>query len=139
ATCAGMQALVGALVIFGSYDTGLIHAAALTRGEQLVIQGLVQMVLLATLVTARMSRRTALAAVGELERAVRIAAHREALLLEAREELERALRPGRGKFSDQTLAGYQLGTLLGRGAMGEVYEAVGPRGTVAIKLLSQTS
>ena len=137
-TLAGMQALVSGLVIAGYRDTGIIHVD-LSRRDQLVIQGLVQVVLAATYVTARLSRRTALVAVGELERQVRVAAHREALLLEAREELERALRPGRGKFSEQTLGGYQLGTLLGRGAMGEVYEAAGPRGTVAIKLLSQTS
>ncbi|HUJ61628.1 MAG TPA: serine/threonine-protein kinase [Kofleriaceae bacterium] len=138
-TCAGMQALVGALVIAGAHDTGLITAPQLSRIDQIVIQMLVQIVLAATLVTARMSRRTALIAVGELEHAVRVAAHREALLLEAREELERALRPGRGRFSDQTIGGYQLGVLIGRGAMGEVYEAQGPSGTVAVKLLSQAS
>jgi len=104
-----------------------------------IVLGLVESVLFATLLTARMSRRTTLLALGELEQAVRIAAHREALLLEAREELERALRPGRGRFSDQVIGAYTLGTLLGRGAMGEVYEAQGPDGVVAIKLLSQTS
>ena len=139
ATCAGMQLLVGALVIAGVHDTGLVRVTGLSRGDEIVIQALVQIVLLATIITARMSRRTTLAAVGELERAVRLAAHREALLLEAREELERALRPGRGRFSEQVIAGHTLGVLLGRGAMGEVYEAVGPQGTVAIKLLSQTS
>jgi len=138
-TCAGMQALVAGLVISGAHDTGIIRAPDLSPVEQLAVQALVQGVLLATLVTARMSRSTALAAVSELDRQVRVSAHREALLVEAREELERALRPGRGKFSDQTLGGYSLGALLGRGAMGEVYEAVGPRGTVAIKLLSQAS
>ncbi|MGE5187080.1 MAG: serine/threonine-protein kinase [Acidobacteriota bacterium] len=138
-TLAGMQALVAALVIAGARDTGIITVPSLGRRDQIVIQALVQMVLFATYLTARLSRKTALVAVGELERQVRVAAHREALLLEAREELERALRPGRGKFSEQTLGGYQLGLLLGRGAMGEVYEAAGPRGTVAIKLLSQTS
>jgi serine/threonine-protein kinase len=99
------------------------------------------MILLATVITARMSRRTTLLALGELESAVRVAAHREALLLEAREELERALRPGRGRFSDQIIGGYTLGALLGRGAMGEVYEAqaVASSKLVAIKVLAQAS
>jgi serine/threonine-protein kinase len=142
AVCAGMQALISILVISGAVrDTGLIHLVPLATFDQIVVQALVQFVLLATMVTARMSRRTALVAVGELERAVRVAAHREALLLEAREELERALRSGRGRFTGQTLSGFELGTVIGRGAMGEVYEANDPRtGTrVAIKLLSQAS
>lgn len=136
---AGMQALVAILVIAGARDTGIVQAASLSTRDQIIIQALVQVVMLATILTARISRKTALKAVGELERAVRLAAHREALLLEAREELERALRQGRGRFSDQTIGGYQLGALLGRGAMGEVYEAHGPEGRVAIKLLSQAS
>ncbi len=139
AVLAGMQALVAILVIGGARDTGIVQPASLSKTDEIIIQVLVQVVLLATIFTARMSRRTALVAVGELERAVRVAAHREALLLEAREELERALRQGRGRFSDQTIGGYHLGQLLGRGAMGEVYEADGPGGKVAIKLLSQAS
>jgi len=129
------------LVISGAvHDTGLVQIKPLALRDQIIVQGLVQFVLLATLVTARMSRRTALVAVGELERAVRVAAHREALLLEAREELERALRSGRGRFTGQTLSGYELGTVIGRGAMGEVYEATHPTaGRVAVKVLSQTS
>ncbi len=139
--CAGVQLVTSALVITGAtHDTGLITVDLSTR-NQLLVQGLVQFVLLATFITARMSRRTALVAVGELERAVRIAAHREALLLEAREELERALASGRGRFSGQTLSGYELGSVIGRGAMGEVYEAQSPTSgdPVAIKLLSQAS
>jgi serine/threonine protein kinase len=139
AVCAGMQLLVASLVIAGARDTGIVQPAPLAMRDQLIIQALVQVVMAATFVTARMSRQTALIAVGELERAVRVAAHREALLLEAREELERALRQGRGRFSDQTIGGYRLGQLLGRGAMGEVYEAEGANGRVAIKLLSQAS
>ena len=139
--CAGAQGLTATLVITGAtHDTGLVQIMPLSLRDQIIVQGLVQFVLLATFVTARMSRRTALVAVGELERAVRVAAHREALLLEAREELERALRSGRGRFTGQSISGYELGTVIGRGAMGEVYEATHPTGgTVAIKVLSQTS
>lgn len=139
--CAGMQALIAILVITEIvHDTGIVQIMPLAKRDQWIVQGLTQVVLAATYITARISRKTALAAVGELERAVRLAAHREALLLEAREELERALRSGRGRFSDQTLGGYQLGGVIGRGAMGEVYEATAPDGrSVAIKLLSQAS
>jgi eukaryotic-like serine/threonine-protein kinase len=139
AVCAGMQALVALLVICGMRDTGIIHPGNLSHVEMIVIQLLVQGVLAATFITARVSRATALLAVGELERAVRLAAHREALLLEAREELERALRQGRGRFSEQTIGPYKLGGLIGRGAMGEVYEAQSSQGPVAVKLLSQAS
>jgi serine/threonine-protein kinase len=145
ALCAASQLAIGAAVIeHWTRDTGLIHADGLMPRDRWIVQGLVQIVLLGTFVTARVSRQTALTAIGELERAVRVAAHREALLLEAREELERALRAGRGRFSDQVIAGWQLGEVIGRGAMGEVYAATtpGPDGTVrraAIKLLSQAS
>jgi len=140
-TCAGAQAILAALVITGTMrDTGIVQIAPLGAYEKWIVQGLVQIVLLATYVTARVSRQTALVAVGELERAVRLAAHREALLLEAREELERALLQGRGRFTDQTIGGYQLKEVIGRGAMGEVYAAVDSKGhSFAIKLLAQAS
>jgi serine/threonine-protein kinase len=141
AVCAGAQLATAICVISGATrDTGIVQIAPIALRDQIIVQTLVQFVMLATFVTARMSRRTALVAVGELERAVRVAAHREALLLEAREELERALRSGRGRFTGQTISGYELGAVIGRGAMGEVYEAIHPTaGRVAIKLLSQAS
>jgi hypothetical protein len=143
--CAVAQLALGAGVIEKWVrDTGLIHADMLPIRAQWLVQGLVQIVMLGTFVTARVSRHTALTAISELERAVRVAAHREALLLEAREELERALRAGRGRFTDQVIGGWQLGEVIGRGAMGEVYAAVdgtaaGASRRVAIKLLSQAS
>ena len=137
---AGVEGLVSFLVIAGvTRDTGLINATHLHTRQQLIAQGLVQFVLAITLFMARVSRRTQLVAIEELEREVRISAHRQALLIEAREQLDRVLRPGRGRFSDQQIGSYLLGTVIGRGAMGEVYEANGPRGVVAIKLLSQAS
>jgi serine/threonine-protein kinase len=137
---AGVQATVGALTSAGiTRDIGLVQAGNLDTRQQLIIQGLVQFVFATTLITARLSRRAQRLAVEELEREVRISAHREALLIEAREQLDRAVRPGHGRFTGQQIAGYLLGSVLGRGAMGEVYDASGPGGPVAVKLLSQTS
>ncbi len=140
AACAVIHLAAVAYVVAGGRDIGIM-VPALSRTQQIVIEILVQFVLALTIIVARLSRRTALLAVGELEQAVRLAAHRQALLLEARDELERALRSKRGRFSDQTIGAYRLGDVLGRGAMGEVYAAVDTRSNVqvAIKLLSQAS
>jgi hypothetical protein len=138
--CAASHAVMAGVVMSGGRDLGII-SPALSLRQQIIIQLLVQLVMLMTIVTARMSRRTALLAVGELEQAVRLATHREALLLEARDELQRAMRLDRGRFSEQTIGSYQLGDILGRGSMGEVYAAVDARSdaAVAIKMLAQAS
>lgn len=140
AICAVLHAVMALLPILGYLDIGIVHPE-LTRLQMIVIQLLVQFVMVMTILLARMSRRTALLAVSELEEAVRLAAHRQALLLEARDELERALRSKRGRFSEQIIGHYQLGDVLGRGAMGEVYAAVDQRTKTdaAIKLLAPPS
>ncbi|MGE5186629.1 MAG: serine/threonine-protein kinase, partial [Acidobacteriota bacterium] len=76
-------------------------------------------------------------AVSSLEKAVRQVAQREALLAEARADLDRALKVGGpGRFTDQQVGSFKLGLLIGRGGMGEVYEAYGDKiGEAAVKLL----
>ena len=75
--------------------------------------------------TARAFRRASLASIDELARATKIASQREALMQELRADLERALRiGGPGRYTDQQVGSFKLGVVLGRGAMGEVYEAV---------------
>jgi serine/threonine-protein kinase len=86
---------------------------------------------------ASSARRILVASLVERDQAIRKASHREALLLEARQDLERALQAGgMGRFTDQTLGSYKLGAVLGRGGMGEVYEATDAEGgPAAVKLL----
>jgi serine/threonine-protein kinase len=76
-------------------------------------------------VTARSFRRASLRAIDSLARATRLASQREALMDELRLDLERVLRVGGpGRHSDHVVGEYKLGAVIGRGAMGEVYEAV---------------
>jgi eukaryotic-like serine/threonine-protein kinase len=89
-------------------------------------------------ITGRMFRAASLAAIDELARATRVTSQREALMAELRADLERALRiGGPGRYSDQTVGAFKLGIVLGRGAMGEVYEAahVTTHEPAAVKLL----
>jgi len=88
--------------------------------------------------TARTFRFASLASIDELQQATRLASQREAVMDELRADLERALRSGGpGRYSDQIVGAYKLGVILGRGAMGEVYEAshVETGAAAAVKLL----
>jgi eukaryotic-like serine/threonine-protein kinase len=139
-TCAIVQACSGSLAIFGIADPGFVKGEWLDLEIRVICQVLVQIVLLGSFLIARASRRSSLIALAELQRAVRSVAQREALLDEAREELRRALGGGRGRFTEQQIGRYRLGEVIGRGAMGEVYESVDPSGQpVAVKMLGQAS
>ncbi len=137
--CALLQlAMSTPIILEWIADRGLIKTTQMSLREQLMSQAVVQFLYLCAYVTARASRKTLLDAVEQLERAVRAVSQREALLNEARAELDRALRVGGpGRYTEQVVGSYQLGALLGRGGMGEVYEAtsVHDGSEAAVKLL----
>jgi eukaryotic-like serine/threonine-protein kinase len=139
--CAVVQAASAGLVISGVADPGIVRANYLDVEAQVIGQALVQMIFAAAFFISRSSRRASLAALAELQAAIRAVAQREALLEEAREELRRALGGGRGRFSEQTIGNYRLGELLGRGGMGEVYDGIDVRTgqAVAVKMLADAS
>ncbi|HEY5945256.1 MAG TPA: serine/threonine-protein kinase [Kofleriaceae bacterium] len=87
---------------------------------------------------ARMFRVASLTSIDELQRATRLASQREALMEELRADLERALQVGGpGRYTEQLIGAYRLGIVLGRGAIGEVYDATNvlTEEQAAIKLL----
>jgi hypothetical protein len=117
-------------------DRGIVSMQHLRTIDQLGVLAVIEFLYLITFYTARTSQRVTLDHVMKLERAVRGVAQREALLAEARAELDRALKVGGpGRFTDQMVGQFKLGMLIGRGGMGEVYEAQGPQGEAAVKLL----
>ena len=119
-------------------DHGVVQIGQLRTREQLAILCIIEALYFVAYYTARVSQRVTLDAMGKLEQAVRGNAQRDALLAEARAELDRALKiGGPGRFTDQVVGSFRLGMLIGRGGIGEVYEAhaVTDRREAAVKLL----
>ncbi len=129
--------LVGAILRGTLVDRGLV-ATDLTPPEKVILAALVETILLLAFLNARTTRATTQVALARQDRLVRGLAQRDALLQEARQDLARALDvAGVGRFSDTTVGSFQLGNVIGRGAMGEVYEAfhAQTRKEAAVKLL----
>jgi eukaryotic-like serine/threonine-protein kinase len=119
-------------------DHGVVRIDHLPTREQVAILCIIESLYFVAYFTARVSQRVTLDAMSQLEQAVRGNAQRDALLAEARAELDRALKiGGPGRYTDQTIGSFRLGVLIGRGGMGEVYEAhaVTDRREAAVKLL----
>lgn len=130
------------LVVFtlraGRRDPGIITGYALTPAQELVFVALVEITLLLTFMSIRTARSSTILALARHDRIVRGMAQRDALLAEVRKDLARALDvAGVGRFSDTSVGRYHLGNVIGRGAMGEVYEAIheDTRAEAAVKLL----
>ena len=119
-------------------DRGLVNMAGLRTMDQVTIVSIIEFLYFIAFITARVSQRVTLDAMTQLQQAAQHVAQRDALLAEARAELDRALKiGGPGRFTDQTIGSFRLGVLIGRGGMGEVYEAHGTtdRREAAVKLL----
>lgn len=97
-----------------------------------------ELLLALTFSMARRSRQATREAFERLEQAALQIRQREALLNEARADLDVARAANIGRFTDREVGGYRVGEIIGRGAMGEVYRAeqVSSKRGVALKFLN---
>jgi eukaryotic-like serine/threonine-protein kinase len=115
--------------VYAGILTGILEDRGVLplRGQRHTVSALVliQLVFIASFVLGRVVRRSTLELIERRDQALREAAQREALLDEARLELAHALNVGDvGRYTELTVGSYRLGRVIGRGAMGEVYEGV---------------
>jgi len=137
---AGAHALVAGLVISGTIDDpGFYPVRRACSVEALVVgQLIIQHGYGLCFFLARLTRRSSLRAIENLQRATRLAAQHDAQVAELRQDLDRVLKiGGPGRFTGHVVGSWELGTVLGRGAMGEVYESrhVSTGEEAAVKLL----
>lgn len=92
--------------------------------DSIFILSVTQGIFIAAYFLGRDMRRSSLEILARHDRVVRDVVQREALLQEAMIELDQARQNGVGRYSELVVGSFKLGPLLGRGGMGEVYEAV---------------
>lgn len=105
---------------------GIVELAGVQLGPTQVslCSLIVLQILLGTYWLARKSRRSTLLAMSALEHARRRIRERDALLHEANADLELAMAgPRRGRYTGQQLGPFDVGEIIGRGGIAEVYEA----------------
>jgi serine/threonine-protein kinase len=133
--------LVAALLVSGGVvpDRGLFNAVAGLETRLFAVSQ-VTLVMALTARMATLSRRSMRAAMARSHEAMALARQGHALLVEAQQQLERALGIVIGQpshYSGQIAGQFQLGVVIGVGAMGEVYAAehVDTAQPAAVKLM----
>ena len=136
--CIGGHVLLAVPILLGWIkDVGVLPSVMSGRFQLLIAEVLIVGFLASGYALGRWARRSAATAYAELQSAMRIIGDREQALAEVVDAAERQKRVNEGRWTNQQIGSYRLGLVLGRGAMGEVYEATGPNNQdAAVKLLT---
>jgi serine/threonine-protein kinase len=141
AICIGGHVLIATPIILGWIkDVGVVPSVTTGRDQLVIAELLVVVFLMSGYALGRWARSTATTALTELQSAMQIIGDREQALAEVVDEAARQKRVNEGRWTNQKLGEWRLGIVLGRGAMGEVYEATGESSQpAAVKLLNAKS
>ena len=123
---AGSHAVEVLLITAGVIDDPGFYPISNEASSEAQIAGQLNLQLAYGLVfwLARITRRSSLRSIEQLQRATRLAAQRDVQVAELRRDLAKVLEVGGpGRFSEHQFGAWKLGNVIGRGAMGEVYEA----------------
>ncbi|HEU4734244.1 MAG TPA: serine/threonine-protein kinase, partial [Kofleriaceae bacterium] len=139
--CIGGHAAIALPIVFGWVpDRGVLSSRFSEQSQLWAAEVLIIGFLTSGYALGRWARSTSAAALAELQQAMQVIGDKEQALAEVVDQARRANRANEGRWTNQTMGSFRLGLVLGRGAMGEVYEAVRGDGLpAAVKLLNARS
>jgi serine/threonine-protein kinase len=139
--CIGGHLAIALPIIFGWVrDPGVLSSEFANQAQLWAAEVLIVGFLISGYALGRWARSMNAAALSELQQAMRVIGDKEQALAEVVDQAQRANRANEGRWTNQMMGSFKLGLVLGRGAMGEVYEAVRGDGIpAAVKLLNARS
>ena len=133
----GHLALAVPMTLGWMHDPGVLTSMVAGRTQLVVAETLIVMFLASGYALGRWARKTNSTALAELQSAMRLIGDQQQALAEVVDDAAKAKRVNEGRWTGQAMGSYRLGLVIGRGAMGEVYEAIGnDGGPAAVKLVS---
>jgi hypothetical protein len=125
-------------MIFGWIaDVGVMSSEGVALHQKVFAEVLIVAFQFSGFALGRWARSANTTAVAELQNAMQIIGDQQQVLAEAKDDDARQKHADEGRWSGQQMGRWKIGHVLGRGAMGDVYEAHGSDGiSIAIKMLN---
>ena len=118
-------------------DVGVMSSEGVALHQKIFAEVLIVAFQFSGFALGRWARSANTSAVAELQQAIQIIGDQQQVLAEAKDDDARQKHADEGRWSGHQMGRWKIGYVLGRGAMGDVYEATGTDGrSIAIKMLN---